>query len=97
MGELQTHYDRLERLANRRIRWQAIFSGAWQVFAGGLLGSLLGSADGSIRIAFAVATAACFVAWVAIRDTDVENVSAICLDYKTRILDTFEIVEDEGE
>jgi hypothetical protein len=96
MGELKTHYDRLCRVGNVDF-WKVLFAGGWQALAGAFIGAAIASASAIVLLPLGVGTGFSFIAWVAVRDTEAETVSAIRSDYKRDILDSFDLVPEDQE
>lgn len=94
VGELETHYRRLQRV-NKGSFWKRLFGGVGTILVGGVVGALLTESGWTdeVKIAAALA-AACLVAWYAVRDTEIETIGAICEDYKCDIVDSIEFEED---
>jgi hypothetical protein len=98
MGELDSHYKRLQRLGKGNI-WKRGFLGAAVLLAGGVIGAVLAGPGWTWEVKAAAALAVtCGLAWRAVSETETEDIQSLCNDYKDDILDSIELVPvEEGQ
>jgi hypothetical protein len=92
MGELESHYKRLQRVGKGN-PWKRGFLGASVLLAGGVVGALLAGPGWTWQVKAAAAVAVvCYLAWRGINETEAEDVQNLCSDYKEDILDSIDLV-----
>jgi hypothetical protein len=95
MGELDSHYKRLQRLGKGN-PWKRGFLGAAVLMAGGVVGAVLAGPGWTWQVKAASGIAiVCALAWRGISDTEAEDITNLCTDYKEDILDSIELVPVE--
>lgn len=92
MGELESHYKRLQRLGGGK-PWKRAFLGAAVLLAGGVIGAVLAGPGWTWPVKAAAGIAiVCGFAWRGVSETEAEDIGCLCKDYKEDILDSIELV-----
>lgn len=92
MGELDSHYKRLQRVGKGN-PWKRGFLGAAVLLVGGIVGAVLAGPGWTWQVKAAAGIAiVCGLAWRGISETESEDIASLCADYKEDILDSIELV-----
>jgi hypothetical protein len=96
MGELDSHYTRLQRLGKGN-PWKRGFLGVAVLLAGGVVGAVLAGPGWTWPVKAAAGIAiVCGLGWRGVSETEAEDIANLCSDYKSDILDSIELVPVEN-